>query len=65
MDKEYTSGCVCLGTVEGGGYEVCLEINRRVYSPIGCICTLTTHSGTSLAKVMVDEHKQDDNGGNG
>lgn len=49
----------------GGGYEKCLEINRRVYFSGGCICTLTTHSGKVLVKVMVDEHKQDDNGGNG
>ena len=65
MDKEYTSGCVCLGTVEGGGYERELAKNKRVFWTEGCICTLITKEGNALAKVMVDEHKQDDNGGNG
>ena len=63
MDKEYTSGCVCLGTVEGGGYEHELAKNKRVFWAEGCICTLITKEGNALAKVMVDEHKQDDNGG--
>lgn len=54
-----------LGYGRRGGYEHELAKNKRVYWAGGCICTLIATDGNALAKVMVDEHKQDDNGGNG
>lgn len=65
MDKEYTSGCVCLGTVEGGAMSMNWRKTRECSGLGGRICTLITKGGKVLVKVMVDEHKQDDNGGNG
>ena len=55
--KDYTrtDRLILCGSVNGGGYECYLEMNRRVYSERGVAPTLQTYHTGCEALVMIDE----------
>ena len=54
---ETTERCLVVGTIEGGGYEKCLEANRRVYAIHGTAPTQTCKGGGKRDTKIMEELK--------
>ena len=58
MESSQTTTLRCVGTIEGGGYDKMLEMNRRVYDTKGTSPTLMVNREKTIRLVKEDAEER-------